>query len=504
MFSVVVLTYYICSVVNLNIYTFNFMIKKLQIITLLLFLALLPQCSKAQGTVSTVNTFSGNAYAIFYGKSDTIYYSQNFRIYKMAPPYSTATVLAGSGSLGFADATGTSAQMGYVYGLLQDAAGNIIFTDYNYNRLRKLSPSGVVSTIAIIPSGPIGITWGNNDTLIATSYSSTNIYKIAPSGAVSTFSTTALGSSVGITKGNNDTLFIACYGGHRIYKIDPLGNYHAFVGSGTAGYVDATGSSAQFYYPSYIVIDGSNMIYVSDFANHTIRQISASGVVSTYTGNGTAGTTDGTGTATRHSNPFGMTIDSASGDLYVADRGSARLRRITGPVALPLEWLAYNARINPYQQAQLSWQVTEKGVAHYQVLKSTDGIQFERIAQLGSKGEGTQNYSYTEPSPLKGTAFYRIVQQDFDGRESYSPTRVLSPSNTQTQVSLEVMGNPVTSAFRLKSYLEQKVVLYNNLGQEVLHSYLSVGVNTIDINHLASGLYILQAADGSNYKMTKE
>ncbi len=246
------------------------------------------------------------------------------------------------------------------------------------------------------------------------------------------------------------------------------------------------------------------MIYVSDFANHTIRQISASGVVSTYTGNGTAGTTDGTGTATRHSNPFGMTIDSASGDLYVADRGSARLRRITGPVALPLEWLAYNARINPYQQAQLSWQVTEKGVAHYQVLKSTDGIQFERIAQLGSKGEGTQNYSYTEPSPLKGTAFYRIVQQDFDGRESYSPTRVLSPSNTQTQVSLEVMGNPVTSAFRLKSYLEQKVVLYNNLGQEVLHSYLSVGVNTIDINHLASGLYILQAADGSNYKMTKE
>ncbi|MBS1531184.1 MAG: hypothetical protein JSU01_12835, partial [Bacteroidetes bacterium] len=100
--------------------------------------------------------------------------------------------------------------------------------------------------------------------------------------------------------------------------------------AGTSGYTDATGTSARFNFPQNIVGDASGNLYVGDYTNNVIREISPSGVVTTFAGStsGTAGYTDATGTSALFNGPEGMAID-ASGNIYVGDFNNNVIRKIT-------------------------------------------------------------------------------------------------------------------------------------------------------------------------------
>ena len=93
------------------------------------------------------------------------------------------------------------------------------------------------------------------------------------------------------------------------------------------GYTDGTGTSAQFYNPTGVAVDGAGNVYVADLSNHRIRKITTSGVVSTLAGS-TSGYTDGTGTSAQFNNPSGVAVDGA-GNVYVADLSNHRIRKIT-------------------------------------------------------------------------------------------------------------------------------------------------------------------------------
>ena len=213
------------------------------------------------------------------------------------------SVFAGQSSIsgGYADGTGTAAQFNRPEGVSKDALGNFYIADSYNNAIRKVSSSGVVTTLA---GGGMGSADGTGN------YASFYFPR---------------GVAVDTSTGN---IYVADTYNHEIRKITPDGVVTTFAGSTTFGFADGTGTAARFNNPTGLAVDASGNIYVADQDNNCIRKITPAGVVTTFAGSTTSGSADGTGTAAQFNNPSDVTID-ASGTLYVADKGNNRIRKIT-------------------------------------------------------------------------------------------------------------------------------------------------------------------------------
>jgi sugar lactone lactonase YvrE len=207
------------------------------------------------------------------------------------------TTLAGSGSPAFADGTGSEASFNLPRGVGVDLDGTIIVADSSNNRIRRITPGGVVTTIA--GSGAVGNTDG-----IGTEATFSNPYSVIvrPDG----------------------TIVVADTGNSRIRLISPGGAVTTLAGS-TAGYLDGTGTSARFNFPSSVGVLSNGVIVVGDNRNHRIRLVTPEGVVTTLAG-GTAGYLDGIGTAARFTNPYGVAVLPNG---VIAVTGNARVRLVT-------------------------------------------------------------------------------------------------------------------------------------------------------------------------------
>lgn len=267
--------------------------------------------------------------------------------------YSVST-LAGSGVSGFADGTGTSARLWSPLGIDIDRHGTMYVADYNNHRIRKITSRGVVTTLA--GSGvsgfadgtgtaaqfsfPYGIAVDANDNVYVSDYGNHRIRKITPSGVVTTLAGSGTSGSAdgtgtaaqfnepyGLDVDATGTIYVADYGNHRIRKITPSGVVTTFAGS-TSGFAEGTGTAAMFKNPSDVVADANGNVYVSDTFNNRIRNITSSGTVSTFAGSGAAGFANATGTIANFKNPSGITIDT-DGNLYVAENSNHSIRKIT-------------------------------------------------------------------------------------------------------------------------------------------------------------------------------
>ncbi|MBL7909627.1 MAG: hypothetical protein JNJ41_01065 [Bacteroidia bacterium] len=223
----------------------------------------------------------------------------NNKIRKITPG-GVVTTFAGSGAAGAVDATGTAASFNSPYDVCSDASGNIYVADFSNHKIRKITSAGVVTTFA--GSGTAG---GANGTGILATFSN-------PSGVCTDLA------------GN---LYVAELG-NRIRKITPSGVVTTLAGSGTAGSVDATGTGASFNLPRDLCADNTGNIYVSDASNYKIRKITPAGVVTTFAGSGTAGSVDATGALASFNAPWGIAID-ALGNLYIGETFNNKIRKIT-------------------------------------------------------------------------------------------------------------------------------------------------------------------------------
>jgi sugar lactone lactonase YvrE len=201
---------------------------------------------------------------------------------------------------GYLDGAVSTAQFSGLKGICADNAGNIYVVDgFNY-KIRKISTTGLVTTLA-------GSTEGFAEGL----------------GTAAKFGTT---SDICINAANTH-LFVADSGNHRIRKIEiSTGLVTTFAGS-TAGHADGVGTAAKFEEPFGLCIGADDTIYVADWIANKIRKISPTGIVSTIAGS-TWGYADGVGTAAQFKSPTDVCID-ALGNLYVADSTNSKIRKIT-------------------------------------------------------------------------------------------------------------------------------------------------------------------------------
>ncbi|NDG72512.1 MAG: hypothetical protein EBY32_14700 [Proteobacteria bacterium] len=122
-------------------------------------------------------------------------------------------------------------------------------------------------------------------------------------------------------------VYVADSGNHRIRKITASGIVTTLAGSGSAGYADGNGASASFYQALGVAVDGSENVYVADAVNNRIRKITPSGTVTTLAGSGSSGYADGNGASAIFYSPHAVAVDG-SGNVYVADTGNHRIRNI--------------------------------------------------------------------------------------------------------------------------------------------------------------------------------
>lgn len=268
-------------------------------------------------------------------------YFSNFLPVILAPIV-TVTTLAGSGSAGSTDGTGTAASFNGLSGVAVDASGNVYVADTLNNKIREVSPAGVVTTlacdrnlywpsaVALEPSGSVCVA-----DLIDASILSVDLAGVVTTwaGSGSAGATDASGTAAsfhdprGVAVDASGNAYVADTTNNRIRKVSPAGVVTTLAGSGSAGSTDGTGTAASFNSPYGVAVDAAGNVFVADFFNNRIRMVDSTGVVTTLAGSGNYGASDGQGTAATFTWPAAVAVD-ALGDVYVADYGDREIRRI--------------------------------------------------------------------------------------------------------------------------------------------------------------------------------
>jgi hypothetical protein len=272
-----------------------------------------------------------------------------------APVSTVVTTFAGNGMIGSADGTASAASFRRPYGIAVNATGTVYVGDWENNRLRQIAPSGVVTTLAGDHGGfadgtgsaamfatcaMIGTDAAGN--IYVGDSQNSRVRKVTPTGVVTTFAGSGdfgfvdatgtaaqFASPQGVALDGEGYLYVADKNNYRIRKISPTGEVTTFAGSGSSAYADGTGTGASFEEPTGVAVDEAGMIYVSDAGR--IRKITPDGVVTTLAGSTASpaekGDVDGTGATARFNQPVGLTTDEL-GNVYIADAGNSRIRRI--------------------------------------------------------------------------------------------------------------------------------------------------------------------------------
>ena len=262
------------------------------------------------GIISTFYATFGYTTAVATDRSGNVYFADRLaaKIFKMNASGIISTI-AGNGTNGFSGDGGpaTAAKLRDPSGLAIDGNGNIYFSDYTNDRIRKVSTSGIISTIA----GNGGRGYGGDG------------------GAASA---APLWGPIGVAVDSSGNVYIADNSNHRVRKVNSSGIISTIAGNGSNGFSGdgAAATGAQLYYPDGVAIDRIGNIYITDNSNHRIRKVTTSGIISTYTGRGTAGYSGDGGAATgaELKQPTGVYID-ASNNLYITDDGNNTVRKVS-------------------------------------------------------------------------------------------------------------------------------------------------------------------------------
>ena len=356
--------------------------------------------------------------------------TNNHRIRKVDPSGTTATI-AGTGVPGFSGDGGPAvqAQLNLPGDVAVDGSGNVYIADTNNHRLRRVDSSGTTATIAgtgvsgfsgdggpavqarLNLPGDVAVDGSGNIYIADTN--NHRIRKVDPSGTITTIAGTGVsgfsgngGPAVqaqlylpdGVAVDGSGNVYIADTNNHRIRKVDPSGTITTIAGTGVSGFSGNGGPAvqAQLYLPDGVAVDGSGNVYIADTNNHRIRKVDPSGTITTIAGTGVSGFSGNGGPAVQAQLylPDGVAVDG-SGNVFIADTNNHRIFK------LPLYGRVSESLPDAVERAGL----------HNGSVESTDSISRGTITYY--LFDGTVKTQFDVTLILKGVSkVQRIVHQD--------------------------------------------------------------------------------------------
>ncbi len=279
----------------------------------------------------------------------------------------TVRTVAGNGASGYSGDGGpaTAAGLPYPTGVAVDANGNLYIADGSNNRVRKVSPNGIITTVAgngnqgfsgdggpataASLHGPHSVAVDTNGNLFIADTSNHRVRKVNPDGIIITvagigFTTigvsgdggpaTAAGlyAPFGVAVDAQGNLYIANYNHHRVRKVSPNGIITTVAGNGNQGFSGDGGpaTAASLNNPHGVAVDANGNLYIADGSNNRVRKVSPNGIITTVAGNGNQGFSGDGGPATAAGlyGPVDVAVDT-NGNLFIADSSNHRIRRVT-------------------------------------------------------------------------------------------------------------------------------------------------------------------------------
>lgn len=406
------------------------------------------------------------------------------------------TTVAGTGSTGDNDGPIAQASFHYPDNVAPDKADNIYVADTYNHKIRKISSSGIVSTLA--GSGIAGNANGQGN-------SASFNYPFA------------------IQIDSNNNAYVSDLDNNTIRKISQSGAVSTFAGTGTQGFSDGTISTAQFFKPAGICSDAFGNIYLAEIGNNCIRKISPSGIVSTVAGSGNKGATNGGGQVASFDGPYGVAVHP-SGNMYVSDGQNMLIRKITfgytispllpaglrfdpatgtidgiptvattattytivgtnengndtvllhiaTTIPTPVTLTSFSAKATEAKLITLKWQTaTETNADRLVVEHSSDGNGNAPIGNLKAIGNWANNYRFVDSKATEGFNYYRLKMVGKNGESSYSEEALVSLT-PESVTTITLALNPVNDFMIviINSLVSEKAVLHilNAAGQIV-------------------------------------
>ena len=234
--------------------------------------------------------------------------SGNERVRQVTPDGTLAT-LAGTGTAaeGAANGSSGSVALNTPMGVAMDPAGNVLVADTYNHRILLVTPARTIRTVA-----------------------GTGIGGVSPEGTGPLVA--QLRAPRAVCADRAGILYIVDTSNHRVLRLAPGGTLQTAAGNGSGGNAGDNGAArfAQLNTPSACATDSAGNLFIADTANHAIRKVNAAGVISTVAGTGIAGTSWEEAVATEASlhAPRGVAVDDM-GDIFIADTGNHRIRRVT-------------------------------------------------------------------------------------------------------------------------------------------------------------------------------
>ena len=419
----------------------------------------------------------------------------------------TISTYAGNGTSGYTGdgAAATSAKLSSPGSSCADAAGNLYIADKNNHVIRKVGTDGVISTIvgtgtagntgdggpanAATISAPLSVKVDAAGNLFIADFGNSRIRKVTPAGIISTVAGTTNGfagdggaataaqinnpTDVGVDAAGN--IYICDYGNNKIRKVTTTGIISTLAGS-TAGFSGDGGpaTAAEFNSPNGIHVDASGNVLVADLNNNRVREVSTSGMIQTIAGNDTAGYSGdgGAATAAKLRRPAFITKDSV-GNIFFSDLSNHVVRRIstTGIITT----IAGN-------NAAGSGYTGDGGPATEAQLNQPTGVNFDAMGN-----------------------FYITVQGSHAVRKITPPSTAVNNTIAMPKSTVSIYPNPANQIVNIAGIVTgSSVTIIDAVGKVVYQATAQSSHITIGTAHLSAGTYIVKVTGSNNATTTQK